>query len=139
MNNMSWQPGMTLQSVEKWVILQAFRFYRNDKTTTAGALGISIEVLDGKLESYLIDDKEQERVSHEQRKQRDEFLQRSRGIHPAIPVAQTGTDISSPDAGISVEPVAQTPKEQTMPVPERKEVQSVLSRTHSKCRHRKTR
>lgn len=49
---MMWQPGNTLADVEKTVILAAMRFYRDNKTQTAQALGISINTLRSKLESY---------------------------------------------------------------------------------------
>jgi hypothetical protein len=139
MSNLNWQPGMTLQLVEKLVILQAFRFHQGDKSRTASAIGIPIESLEIKLNSYLNEEKEQERVNHEQRKQREEFQQRSRGIHAATPVPAGGTMLPSTDAGVSVEPAADAPQEQTVPVPERKEVQSMLHRTSSQGRARKAR
>ena len=49
---MLWQPGLTLEQVEKEVILQAMRFYHNNKTQTARSLGIAIRTLDHKLERY---------------------------------------------------------------------------------------
>lgn len=47
-----WQPGMSLEDVEKEVILKAFRFYQQNKTHTAHSLGIAIRTLDAKLEKY---------------------------------------------------------------------------------------
>lgn len=49
---MSWQPGQTLDDVEKEVILKAFSFYQGNKTQTAKSLGIAIRTLDNKLERY---------------------------------------------------------------------------------------
>lgn len=49
---MLWQPGVTLDQVEKEVILKALSFYHGNKTVTARALGIAIRTLDNKLEKY---------------------------------------------------------------------------------------
>ncbi len=47
-----WQPGRSLEEVEKDVILAALRFYHNNKTHTARSLGIAARTLDNKLEKY---------------------------------------------------------------------------------------
>lgn len=47
-----WQPGRTLEEMEKEVILTAMRFYHGNKTHTASALGIAIRTLDNKLAKY---------------------------------------------------------------------------------------
>jgi len=127
MINLNWQPGMTLESIEKAAILQAFRFYRGNKTTTANALGIAIRTLDNKLEKYEADGKEEERMINEQRRQREEFLQRQRGIHPATIAPAGGTAMSDPHTGVSVEPVVETAEKPAMPVLQRKEIQGLLS------------
>ena len=49
---MNWQPGKTLDEVEKEVILVAYRFYQGNKTHTAASLGIAIRTLDNKLAKY---------------------------------------------------------------------------------------
>lgn len=49
---MQWQPGWTLDQVEKEVIYQALKFYQNNKVHTARALGISERTLYNKLEIY---------------------------------------------------------------------------------------
>lgn len=49
---MSWQPGLTLEDVERDAILKAYSFYRT-KTNTAEALGISLNTLTAKLERYI--------------------------------------------------------------------------------------
>lgn len=48
----TWQPGKTLEEVEKEIILVALRFYGGNKTKTAQALGIAIRTLDNKLKAY---------------------------------------------------------------------------------------
>jgi DNA-binding NtrC family response regulator len=52
-----WQPGVTLEDIEKQVIQKAFSFYRGNKTATAKSLGIAIRTLDAKLEKYDKQDK----------------------------------------------------------------------------------
>ncbi len=51
-----WSPGVTLEDVEKQVILKAHHYYKEVKTTTAAALGISVRTLDAKLEKYQADE-----------------------------------------------------------------------------------
>lgn len=52
MNDIHWQPGVTLDDVEKQVILKALKWFGNNKTKTAQALGIAVRTLDYKLERY---------------------------------------------------------------------------------------
>lgn len=47
-----WQPGMTIEVIEKEVILQALKFYRGNKSMTARSLDISVRTLHNKLERY---------------------------------------------------------------------------------------
>ncbi len=51
----NWYPGMTLEEVEKQVILKAFRFHNENKTHTAHALGVSVRTIQNKIEQYLGD------------------------------------------------------------------------------------
>jgi hypothetical protein len=46
-----WSPGMTLEQIEKKIILRALEFYKK-KTVTAEALGIAVRTLEYKLEKY---------------------------------------------------------------------------------------
>ena len=48
----NWQPGITLEEIEKEVILKALSFYHGNKTHTAHALGISIRTIQNKLAIY---------------------------------------------------------------------------------------
>lgn len=52
MNDIFWQPGITLEEVERRVIEKAIAFYRGNKTATASALGIAIRTLDDRLATY---------------------------------------------------------------------------------------
>lgn len=48
----SWNPGQTLDDIERAVILQALQFHSGNRTHTAKALGISIRTLRKKLAEY---------------------------------------------------------------------------------------
>lgn len=48
----SYQPGLTLDKIEKDVILSALKFYQNNKTRTASALNIAVRTLDNKMAKY---------------------------------------------------------------------------------------
>lgn len=54
---MEWQPGLTLDDVEKRAIQKAFSFFHKNKTQTANALGIAVRTLDSKIEKYDIEPK----------------------------------------------------------------------------------
>lgn len=51
-DDVHWQPGMTIDDVEKLVILKALKWFGNNKKVTAQALGIALRTLDYKLERY---------------------------------------------------------------------------------------
>lgn len=48
----NWQPGVTLEEMEKEVIMKALQFFHGNKTHTANALGISIRTIQNKLSQY---------------------------------------------------------------------------------------
>lgn len=48
----NWQPGQTLNDIEKNVILEALRYHHGNRTHTAKALAISIRTLRNKLAEY---------------------------------------------------------------------------------------
>lgn len=48
----SWQPGQTLDDIERSVILNALKYHQGNRTHTAKALGISIRTLRNKLADY---------------------------------------------------------------------------------------
>lgn len=141
----AWSPGVTLDSIERQVIFKAFAFYRENKTATAGALGISIRTLDNKFEKYREEDKGNEQSERDRKFRADDFLSRSRGIVPV----NGGGDSPSPQAfrqngaktseRVFVEPIANAPAEQPMSVQKRAEVQEVLPRQAAKGNHRSTR
>lgn len=112
-NQIMWSPGVTLEDIEKQVILKAFRFYRGSKTTTSQALGISIRTLDTKLEKYEADGKLAKQQQDEQRQRDLDFFARQRGDTGLVPQPNTSKAdeerqrekvLSSTDARLRVEP-----------------------------------
>lgn len=49
---MCWQPGNTIDDLNKIAVEQALRFFGGNKTKTAHSLGIAIRTLDGWLLKY---------------------------------------------------------------------------------------
>lgn len=138
----NWTPGISLEAIEKEAILQAFRFYRSNKTMTASALGISVRTLDAKLEIYLAGDKKQKEAEDLERAKRAEWLERARGVRPPIsfPTKEKGTeDGNSAQAGVRVESVETAPAQHAVPVPKRQEVQSVSPRSNASSSSGKSR
>jgi len=119
----TWSPGVSLEEIEKQVILKAFRFYRGNKTATSNALGCSIRTLDNKLEKYKNDGNEQSKRDAELHERRQHFFDRQKGPsrdeegRAVLPSAATGVRVESDQKATQESPVS---------VPERKEIQSVL-------------
>lgn len=139
-----WSPGVTLEGMEKQIILKAFRFYRGNKTQCAISLGINVRTLERKLEDYANEDKKREDLAVSHDELAAEQLKRARGIVGA-PVEVSGPIIAaqseriraeqeklkadavhSADSGVHMEPADETSAQHAVPVSQRKEVQSVL-------------
>jgi hypothetical protein len=121
-----WSPGMTLESMEKQVILKAFRYFRGNKTQCAIALGIAIRTLENKLEKYEQDGEGQRIAEQREAEQRDAQLRRARGIVGQT-IEQTGDRVlHRPDSGVRVEPSVEASAQHAVPLPQRQEIQSVL-------------
>ncbi len=56
MSNTLWQPGITLEELEKRVILEAMKLYHGKRAQVADVLGIASRTLDYKLAKYKADD-----------------------------------------------------------------------------------
>jgi DNA-binding NtrC family response regulator len=54
--------GMSLEEVEKEVILKALAFFQGNKTQTASSLSISVRTIDNKLAKYRGEDVKNEAV-----------------------------------------------------------------------------
>jgi hypothetical protein len=143
--NVNWVPGITLEEMEKHCILAAIRFYRGNKTQTAGALGIAIRTLDAKLEKYEADTLREDEKRVLDRIERAATLDRMRGVEftrqntvgsafqsqPAErnrQAEQKAASVLNAPSGMGVESSARATTEHVVPLPERKEVQSVLPR-----------
>ena len=62
-----WQPGQTLDDIERITIESALKFYHGNKTQTANSLGITIRTLYNKLERYGVEDGQTNGVQTEER------------------------------------------------------------------------
>lgn len=124
-----WSPGVTLEAIEEQVIGKAYAFYKQNKTATSNALGISIRTLDAKLEKYGNDERDRTKRDAD-RKQRDlSFLDRQRNGTKSNAIAQMPEEtkcVPLPDAGIRMESSEEVSAEQPVPVSQLKEVQKVL-------------
>lgn len=132
----TWSPGITLESIEKQVILKAFKFYRENAAQTAIALGVSDKTVRNKIEQYQKEEKDNELRAIEQREKELEFQRRARGVGIAQPngydanVARFEKEKSErlrSETGLSMESSAQASQEYAVPMQEREEVQGVSS------------
>lgn len=131
-----WSPGTSLDSMEKMVILKAFQFFRKNKTATCASLGISVRTLDNKLERYEAEANAERDRQIYLAKQRTDHLSRARGNPPnniglaysPVPAGTLSKVLAGngADAGVRMESFANSASQQSMPVPERQEVQTVL-------------
>lgn len=117
-----WSPGVTLEAIEKQVILKAFQFYRGNKTQTSIALGISIRTLDNKLAQYKEESSQQQEREDAQREREADFQRRSRGL------AKTPISSVQTKNGEQLESVKDVPEKSPMPLSERKKVQDLPPR-----------
>lgn len=128
-----WSPGVTLEMIEKQVVLKAFQFFRGRKTETANALGISIRTLEAKLNEYKTDDEVWKVKEKNAAAQRELFLARQRGaktpnyiegFEPNGPSSEAVGD--SAVAGVRMESIANASAQSDMPMPKRAQVQDML-------------
>lgn len=125
--NLQWQPGMTLDEVERICIEAAYSFYHKNKTQTSIALGISIRTLDAKLEKYA--DEQRIRVEKQAADviRNKEINDRLRGIIPNAQSAKyKSEDLPSATTGLRLESPSQTPAKYDVPVQVEHKVQEVL-------------
>lgn len=150
----TWAPGMSLDFVEKQAILEAFRFYRSNKTQTSIALGISIRTLETKLDRYKKDKNDDDEQYQQRAAHRAEFIRRSRapanGIAPVVgpgPFVESPTQGAQPqvavgdeaDRGVRVEPLAGLTPEHAVSMSKPAQVQKVLPAHAQASSQRRTR
>ncbi len=118
MSMIIWSPGVKLEDIEKQVILMALMHYKNNKSQTAMALGISVRTLDTRLEEYKVQEDEKAAAIEQRRVENENMLLRSRGflVHttetPEAPISQElesesfGIDFSELDSSDAIQPVS---------------------------------
>lgn len=122
MSSTEWNPGMTLEYIEKQVILKAFRHYGGNQTATAAALGITTRTLYTKLINYGAKGVTNvERV--ESGRNENGMGEAQRGETKEQTSGAVGMDAQS---GHDLESTSEVPTQRTVSVPERSKVQEVL-------------
>ena len=137
-----WSPGVTLDAIEKLVICKAYQFYKQNKTATARALGISIKTLDNKFERYEKEDAEANEAMKNESERREQFLHRARFGHGAgisNPYQSPGlSNGSEANRGNGMEPSSVAAAQSPVSVSERQEIQGVLPSDHPPRRRKRT-
>lgn len=145
----NFSPGVSLDAVEKQAILLSYGHFRQNKTATANALGISIRTLDNKLERYEAEEKEAKDNAEQERTRGAEQLARFRGQQPAtyIPsgAANEGTESAGPGhvphgaEGDGSQSTIDAATQPPLPMPERRQIQEMLPRQATGTGHGKRR
>lgn len=129
MLEINWQPGQTLEELEKQAILMAFRFFRGNKTQTARSLDIAIRTLDQKLENYQNANKIKEEADAKHEEQRRQFQLKQRGISVEVgagpSIGERQIAWAKSDQGGGIQPVAEAPAKHEVPVPVGQKIQGV--------------
>lgn len=138
MKHVVWTPGMPLEQLEKQQIEAELEFRMRNKTATASVLGISVRTLDAKLERYE-NEREEQRIRDEQRRKKEEdFSRKSRGLPPLYETSTSpSSDKMETEQRIHVESSQELTTELSVPLPERKEVQTVLPTQYTDFRAKK--
>lgn len=116
-----WQPGMTIDQLEKQVIRKALVYFQGNKTKTADSLGIAIRTLDNKIEKYQEEEDAFQRRSVEASRNQFEMLQRQQGK----------------SVGVQTESTLETPAQQPMPVQQREEIQKMPPTSSARTNQRR--
>jgi hypothetical protein len=136
-NDITWQPGMTLEDIERLVILRAIKYYKHNKSQTARALGIGIRTLDSKLERYGEPVQVSKMKTDEMKRKIKTGLLHFFGDRSKVAL-QLGISVSKLEEyvneiareeasrGLGMEPFIEVSPQPTLPVPKWQEVQSVL-------------
>ncbi len=139
-NPIVWSPGVALETLIQQVVETAMVFYKGNKTAAAQSLGIAVRTLDNRLEKYAKEKSDNEQRYSEAKTKREQFIARQRAIPigaqfdtsatPSVytaEVARRRQEASShAKAGVRAEPLANAAPQQSLPVHEPKEIQSVL-------------
>lgn len=121
-----WSPGVTLEMIEKQVILNALRFYRGNVIQCAISLGVSDRTIRNKMEKYEQDSAAQQERDAAEDAERARILDRQRGIVPGSKDQEGGARIYGAHTGVHMEPSRQAPAQHAVPMSESEKIQSVL-------------
>ncbi len=128
--NVTWAPGMTLSEMERQVVKSAYAYFDEDKTRTANALGISVKTVYSYLERYAEEDLVTEQRKEDEKRDKQNWLERSRRGHAAV----DGNDSFS-SQGHDLQSSTNTAQKRQVSVSERSKVQDVLPTKDSTHRH----
>lgn len=120
----NYNPGLTIDVVEKITILYAMKHFSGNKTQAARALNIAITTLDRKLETYREERINRELEARRIREHQNEVQRRLRGLPPGANVEQPY--VFEAGQGLRFQSASEVTEKQSLPVPEREEVQEVL-------------
>jgi hypothetical protein len=96
---------MSLDAMEKLIILEAYKFFRFNKTATSQSLGIAIRTLDNKIEQYNKQALEDQERQANDKVTREQMMMRHRGNPPN----NVGIPFSPGVITVSAPPVISTP------------------------------
>lgn len=131
MFNITWTPGIKLAEIEKEIILKAYKFCSDNKTTTARMLGLDIKTLRAKIEKYDKEKEEEIKRDELRRKLNEDFQRKSRGLPPIHFPEIKKSDGNKTNEGVCMESSSNYREKQSVPLQERKEIQEVLPETTS--------
>lgn len=97
MSDIIYYGTLTLDQIEREVILSTLKRCRGNKTKTAQILNVAIRTIDNKVERYEQEDKIRAEATEMQRLKDEEYLKRARGIRPEIVNPVTVTKVIVPD------------------------------------------
>lgn len=112
----NWQPGYTLEYVEKQSILEAYRHFGGNKSQTAQALGITLKTLYTKLEAY---------GYHEGPTTKENQDQAGNIQGNPERVSQAKQNSVQPETGFRVQPPVETTTQLPVSVQQREKVQTL--------------
>ncbi len=147
MNNLFWQPGMSLKDLEREAVKASLQFFNGNQQSAARALGIT----DAYMKEKVAENEQRERdiTEHEYKRriERDRFSRRQRGLPEdpvsASPAVATGAHTGAttqgqavgPHAGarVVVQPTQDTSTQQPLSVPVGQKVQGVSSKSATRA------
>lgn len=109
---MSWQPGQTIEDLERDAIKSAMKFFQGNKTAVANALGVTVKTIYNKLEQYDIERADREKAD----KQREEAAKK---------------EIFAARHGLHVEPPREVPEKQPVLLRQQEKVQEMPPARHA--------